>query len=172
NPYVGEKPYIVHLGRLVPVKRHDRLLEAFALSKIDAKLILIGEGESREFIEEKVLSLGLNEKVVFAGMQRNPYAIMKDARLLVLSSDYEGLSMAILEALALGVPVVSTDCPSGPGEILRGYLENALVPVGETQQLAAMIKKQYETPANIATDILKRFDGDQVIGQYIDLMKS
>ena len=171
NLYKSERPYIVHLGRLVQVKRHDRLLEAFKQSKINAKLILIGEGDYRKSIEEKVEVLGLKESVVFAGMQTNPYPIIKDAKLLVLSSDYEGLSMAILEALTLGVPVVSTDCPSGPKEILEGYLDNALVPPSDTSALAVMMKKQYEEPSKISSDVLKRFDGDHIIDQYIDLMK-
>ena len=171
NLYVNEKPYIVHLGRLVQVKRHDRLLAAFKRSDIDAKLILIGEGEYRKSIEEKVLLLGLEERVIFAGMQINPYPIIADARLLVLSSDYEGLSMAILEALALDVPVVSTDCPSGPREILEGYLDNALVPLGETKTLAKMIKKQYTEPSRIFSDVLNRFEGQHIIEQYINLIK-
>ena len=171
NKYLSEKPYIVHLGRLVPVKRHDRLLEAFKQSRIDAKLILIGEGDYRRTIEEKVADLELQERVVFTGMLTNPYPIIKDARLLVLSSDYEGLTTVILEALALDVPVVSTDCPSGPKEILKGYLDNALVPPADTVALAAMMKKQYEEPSEISSDVLRRFEGDHIIEQYIDLIK-
>lgn len=171
NPFANDKPYIVHLGRLVQVKRHDRLLEAYKLADIDANLILIGEGDYRTNIEESIRVLGLEAKVLLAGMMTNPYPIIKNAKLLVLSSDYEGLSMAILEALALDVPVVSTDCPSGPREILEGYLDNALVAPNDTMALADMIKKQYDEPSSIALDVLERFDGQHVIEQYIALMK-
>lgn len=170
NPYDLEGAYIVHLGRLVRVKRHDRLLEAFKLSGIDAKLILIGEGDYKSYIEAKVDELGLKERIIFAGMQTNPYPIIKNAKLLVLSSEYEGLSMAILEALTLDVPVVSTDCPSGPKEILDGYLDNSLVPLSDINALAEMIKLQYETPSNIPRDVLNRFDGKHIVQQYLDLM--
>jgi len=166
-----ERPYIVHLGRLVPLKRHDRLLRAFKEADLDAKLVLIGEGTHQKTIEEEVAALGLEEKVLFVGMQTNPYPIIKEARLLVLTSDYEGLSMAILEALALGVPVVSTDCPSGPREILEGYLDNALVPLDDDKKLVEMMRKQFESPSPIDVRVLERFDGAKVIDQYLALMQ-
>ena len=171
NAYHTDSPYIVHLGRLVPVKRHDRLLKAFKRANLDAKLILIGEGTHLGTVKKEVERLELEEKVIFAGMQTNPYPIIKGSRLLVLTSDYEGLSMAILEALALGVPVVSTDCPSGPSEILTGYLDNALVPLDDDKALAEMMRKQYTDPSEIDAAVLERFDGEKVIEEYIALLR-
>lgn len=171
NPFAEEQPYIVHLGRLVRIKRHDRLLDAFKQSGIDAKLIFIGEGDYRKAIEEKIAELGLQSRVILAGMRTNPYPILHDAKLLVLSSDYEGLPTVILEALALDVPVVSTNCSSGPKEILEGYLDNALVDPDDTKALAMMMRKQFDQPALIAPNILDRFEGRHIIEQYIELMK-
>lgn len=171
NPYVDEKPYIVHLGRLVQLKRHDRLLEAYKASKIEAKLVLIGEGIYRKEIEKKIKILELQDSVILAGMRTNPYPIIKDAKLLVLSSDYEGLSMAILEALTLGVPVVSTDCPSGPREILDGFMDNALVALDDIPALAEMMKKQYEQHRGVDPKVLERFESKNVVKQYLALMK-
>lgn len=164
-------PYIVHVGRFVEQKRHDRLIEAYAKCKIDAKLVLVGEGKLRPRLEAQIKKLGLESKVILVGNVDNPYPIIKDASLLVLSSDFEGLSMAILEALALEVPVVSTDCPSGPREILGGYLEDSLVPLGDNNELAYMIAKQYSKPQKIADNILDRFKGDVIIEKYLALAR-
>jgi len=170
NLFEKDKPYIMHLGRLVKVKRHDRLLKAYKDSNIDAKLLLVGEGPLRSEIEKDILRLGLQEKVILTGLQMNPYPIIRDARLLALSSDYEGLNMALLEALALNIPVVSVDCPSGPREILEGYLEHSLVAFGDKSTFAKMIASQYKSPQKISSTVLKRFSGNTVIKQYISLI--
>jgi len=172
NPFQEKKPYIVHLGRLVKVKRHDRLLRAFKASQIDAHLVLVGAGEYAQRIKNEIEELELQGRVTLAGLHTNPYPIIRDARMLVLTSDYEGLNTAILEALALKVPVVSTDCFSGPREILEGYHDNALAPLDNEEVLAQMIHEQYLHPQAIAKDILDRFDVNVIVNQYIALINN
>ena len=163
-------PYIIHIGRFEAQKRHDILIDAYVNSTIDAKLLLVGNGSLKKTMEEKVKQLSLEDKVIFVGQHENPYPVLKKASVLILSSDFEGLSMVILEAIALGVPVVSRDCPSGPREILEGRLDNALAPMDDLELFASMIKQQYENPSTISPETLNRFDGDVVIQQYIALM--
>ncbi len=170
NDFKMKEPYIVHLGRLEYVKRHDLLLEAFKQTKLASKLVLIGEGTMRVKIEKDIVALGLEDRVVLVGMKTNPYPILKNAKLLVLTSEYEGLSMAILEALALETAVVSVDAPFGPREILEGYLDDALVVQNDTQRLSEVIKKQYENPLPIPSHILDRFDAKIVVLKYLDLI--
>ena len=169
NDLEVEMPYIVHLGRLEQVKRHDLLLEAFKQTALDCKLVLIGEGTMRTSIEKKIVALGLQDRVALVGMKTNPYPILKNAKLLALTSEYEGLSMAILEALVLETAVVSVDAPFGPREILEGYLDRSLVPQNDIQKLSAAIKEQYESPDPIPADILERFDGKAIVSKYLDL---
>lgn len=169
---VIEGDYIVHVGRLAQAKRHDRLLDAYAASGIEAKLLIVGEGDMRASIEQKVKEMALQEKVVLYGFSSNPYPLIAGAKLLVLCSDYEGLPTVLIEALSLGVPVVSTDCPSGPKEILRGDLKRSLVPLGDTQELAATIGRIYaeksEPPALMRS--VERFDVSTVTKEYISLL--
>ena len=164
-------PYIIHIGRFEAQKRHDLLIDAYVKSKIEAKLLLVGDGTLKQEIESQVKRLSLEEKVIFQGRHKNPYPILKEASLLVLSSDFEGLSMVLLEALALGVRVVSRDCPSGPREILEGYLDKALVPMNDLDMFASMIQEQYTNPSKISPQILDRFNGHFVIQQYMALME-
>ena len=172
NPYINEE-YIIHIGRFTGFKRHDRLLEAYKLSNIPYKLVLLGDGELRDAISQKVENLGLQNKVILAGFQQNPYPIIKRAKLTVLSSDYEGLPTVIIESLGLGVPVVSTDCPSGPREILTGQLSNYLVPVDDIAELAkkihdTLIELQNE-PGIYQLPDLSRFSPENVALQYLKL---
>lgn len=171
NPVEKNRPYIIHVGRFVAQKRHDRLVEVFANSNIEGTLVLVGEGKLRKGIEEKVKHLEIDHKVKFLGALDNPYPAIAGAKLLVLSSDFEGLSMVILEALALGVPVLSTDCPSGPREILDGYIENALVPLGDDKRFSEMMLEQFNHPSHVDSSTLKRFEGAYVIEQYRALMQ-
>ncbi|MDP7039378.1 MAG: glycosyltransferase [Myxococcota bacterium] len=109
---------IVHAGRLVPQKNQMLLLDAFALLPGDYRLAILGEGPLEGALRDKAEALGLGARVQFLGFQENPYRYFKRGSLMVYSSDFEGLPIAMLEAMACGLPVVSTDCPSGPREIL------------------------------------------------------
>jgi glycosyltransferase involved in cell wall biosynthesis len=134
----GSIPTIITVGRLAYQKDHHTLLRAFALarSRLDARLVLVGQGPLRDELTALARELGISDRVIFAGWQQNPFAWMANADLFVLSSRFEGFGNVVIEAMACGLPVVSTDCPSGPGEILAGGDAGILVPVGDAQALA------------------------------------
>ncbi|RYG49454.1 glycosyltransferase, partial [bacterium] len=125
----GAPPVVIGVGRLNAQKNFGNLLSAFARVPAPSRLMVLGEGEDRAALEAETARLGLTERVRWAGFVDNPFRYLSRARLLALSSDYEGLPTALIEALACGTPVVSTDCPSGPREILAGGRYGRLVPV-------------------------------------------
>ena len=127
-PYQHPKPYIVALGRFHEVKRYDLLIDAYAKSKMkdECDLIIVGDGELRGSLENQVNSLRLYGKVHFAGTQNNPFPYLAGAKFLTLSSRTEAFPMVLIEALALKCPIVATDCPTGPREIVR-HNENGLL---------------------------------------------
>ncbi len=125
-----DKPVVIGVGRLVKQKRMDRLIEAFASAVrlgLDANLILLGQGQLKSELDGLATELGIAPRVFFAGFQPNPYPYIRAASVLALSSEYEGLPTVLLEAMALGTPIVSVDCPSGPREILEGGRNGILV---------------------------------------------
>lgn len=116
--------YLIHVGRLHPNKRHDRLLKAYAKTQLSYPLIIIGKGSAAytEKLKSLAEELGISDRVKFMGFCSNPYPYIKHAKLLVLSSDSEGFGNVLVEALICGTPVVSTNCPGGPATILSGNL--------------------------------------------------
>lgn len=134
---------IVTVGRMKQVKNHALLLRAFAMlpQSLDATLMLVGNGELETVLRAQAVQLGISDRVVFAGFQTDPAPFYATADLFVLSSDREGFGNVIVEALAAGTPVVSTDCPAGPAEILDGGRFGTLVPVGDEMALAAAIAR-------------------------------
>ena len=137
----GEPPVILGVGRLTAQKDFATLLRAFALLRAQhpARLVILGEGEQRRELEALVRALGIAENVLLPGFVENPFAWMHRARVFVLSSRYEGLPGVLIQAMACGARVVSTDCPSGPAEILEDGRFGRLVPVGDTRALADAI---------------------------------
>jgi glycosyltransferase involved in cell wall biosynthesis len=136
------KPSILGIGRLVKQKRFDLLIRAFVQEVgrgADIHLILLGKGPEQHNLEVLAKELGVSERVFFAGFQTNPYPFIKAATVLASSSDYEGLGMVLLESMAIGTPVISTDCPSGPSEILEGGRHGILTPVGDWESLGSAI---------------------------------
>ncbi|MDZ7750556.1 MAG: glycosyltransferase [Gammaproteobacteria bacterium] len=156
----GGPPVIVGAGRLAPQKRFPLLLQAFARLRAgrEARLVILGEGPERGRLEALVRELGIAVDVALPGFVENPYAAFARASLFVLSSDYEGLPGVLIQALACGCPVVSTDCPSGPAEILEGGRYGELVPVGDAAALAAAMARTLEAP--LTADTLRRRGGD------------
>ena len=137
-----DRPYILGVGRLMPQKGFDILLHAYALAReqgLQHRLVIVGEGRERLKLESLIKDLQLSEHVLLAGFQENPYSWMKGAELFVSSSRFEGFCRVLAEAQALGTPVVSTDCPDGPAEVLQNGESGILVGNENADALAAGI---------------------------------
>lgn len=137
-------PYVLHVGRHAAQKRHDLLLDAFACLETSHHLVLLTPPDPE--LRSKITARGLEHRVVIAGFQANPYPWMAGADLLVLCSDHEGLPNVLIEALACGTRIVSTDCPSGPREILVDELAVGLVPCGDPKALAYAMAQALARP--------------------------
>ena len=111
-------PYIIAIGRLVSVKNYGMLIEAFARSMLRCRLVIAGEGPERTALQELAADLGVADRVIMPGWLANPYPALAGASAFALSSDVEGFPNALVEAMALGIPAVATNCPDGPAEIL------------------------------------------------------
>ncbi len=167
------EPYVLYPARLTPRKRQDLLLRAYAQSGVALPLVLLGgvsgtEGEKYE-IEMRSLAaeLGIAERVRFLGFEQNPYPWIKAAALVAMSSDSEGLPTVLIESLILGTPVVSTDCPTGPAEILTGDLARFLSPVDDAPALAANMRAALESYPAITEQHIERFRAENTIRSYI-----
>ncbi len=167
-------PIVIAIGRLAEQKNFTMLIRAFGrtVTKLDARLIILGEGPERAILERLIVALGLSEKVSLVGFQSNPYSFLSNSDVFVLSSLYEGLPMVILEAMACGLPVISTDCKSGPREILKNGRYGLLVPVGDEVALSEGILKLLkegelrERLARLGKERAMEFSTDKIIKQY------
>jgi glycosyltransferase involved in cell wall biosynthesis len=170
--YSSGVPVIISVGRLAGVKDFENLITAFNIVRqvIDCRLIILGEGEERADLENLIYSLDLEELVQLEGFCANPYAYISKSSLFVLSSRYEGLPSALIESLACGTPAVSTDCPSGPQEILEGGRYGRLVPIEDSEALALAIIDALKNPLVPPVESWKRFQADIVVKQYISLL--
>jgi glycosyltransferase involved in cell wall biosynthesis len=141
-------PTVINVGRLVEQKDHHTLLRAFARvrNRHAARLVLLGQGPLQQELHRLARELNIDDAVVFAGWQDNPYRWLARADLFALSSRYEGFGNVIVEAMACGLPVISTDCPSGPHEILGGGEFGMLTPVGDVDALAAATEAMVSDP--------------------------
>jgi glycosyltransferase involved in cell wall biosynthesis len=154
------EPYIMGMGRLVPNKNFRLLIEAYRTSQIAENLVVLGDGPQRGELESLVAHYGLIGRVILTGHMDNPYPIMKAARLFVCSSNAEGFPNSLIEAMALGCPVVSTDCDTGPLEILTRQSRDRchkvtraeygiLVPPNAPDMLAAAIRAGCDEPTRV-----------------------
>lgn len=170
----GGAPVIVAAGRLTPQKNFPMLMRAFARlrERHPARLLLLGEGPERNKLESLASTLGIHNDVALPGFISNPYAAFSRAALFVISSDYEGLGNVLIEALACGCPVVSTDCPSGPSEILENGRYGELIPVNDSEALSAAMLRTLK--AQRPKDELRRrgaeFSLERSARQYLDLL--
>jgi glycosyltransferase involved in cell wall biosynthesis len=163
------RPYLIHVGRFAAQKRHDVLLDAFVPVDRRYRLVLLTDPSPE--LTSLIATRGLEDRVQVAGFQQNPYPWIAGADLLVVSSDHEGLPNAIIEALLLGVPVVSTDCPSGPREILGQVLPDCLAAVGDAQGLGAAIRRALADPPDIRRVDLSRYEAPRVAIAYEQLAR-
>jgi glycosyltransferase involved in cell wall biosynthesis len=170
----GQPPTVLAVGRLRQQKGFTMLLRAFAEVRQcrPARLLILGEGPDREELQSLVMRLGLAQHVQLPGFVANPYPYMARAAVFVLSSDWEGLPAVLIEALYCGTAVVSTDCPSGPREILAGGRHGALVPVGNSSAMAAAIRAALDgkTP-RACPESWAQFELGAVINQYAELLQ-
>jgi glycosyltransferase involved in cell wall biosynthesis len=154
HPWFSEAPPVVlAMGRMVEQKDFATLIEAFArvADRTDARLLILGEGPLRPRLEALVRRAGLDDRVSMPGFTENAPAYLKHSRLFVLSSRFEGFGNVVAEALACGTPVVSTNCPYGPNEILDDGRFGHLVPVGDTAKLGEAIIEALSTPISPAS---------------------
>jgi glycosyltransferase involved in cell wall biosynthesis len=144
----GKIPTIVAAGKLKPQKDFPTLLRAFAHIRkaLPSRLIILGEGEEWARLLELSRQLGIADDVALPGQVRNPFAYFRRAAVFVLSSEWEGLPTVLIEAMACGCPVVSTECPSGPREILENGRFGPLVPVGDHRELAKAVLGTLDKP--------------------------
>jgi glycosyltransferase involved in cell wall biosynthesis len=171
----GGPPIVVAVGRLHRQKGFDTLLRAFAIARaqVDCRLVILGEGSERALLMQQAEQSGLGYDIDMPGFCENPFALMARAGAFVLSSRWEGFPNALVEAMACGAPVIATDCPSGPREILQGGQIAALVPVDDAralgQALIATLSSRPDTAASRAR--AQGFSIAAAAHQYLDALE-
>lgn len=180
-----EGPVIVAAGRLVWEKGFNDLLSAFALLRASmaqeareaCQLVILGDGPLLGELRTQAQALGVSDAVHLPGFVENPWAVFAQAKVFVLSSRHEGCPLAVLEAVACGLPVVSTDCQSGPAEILKGNVRSRLVPVGDPGSMARAladvleVEALQETSALPAAELPEQFTLAGMADRYEQLLR-
>lgn len=168
----GERPVVLGIGRLQRPKDYPTLIRAFAKFRRDhdARLVLLGEGHLREQLAECAHEAGIEQDFDMPGFVDNVYAYLARSRMFVLSSAWEGSPNVLVEAMAVGTPVVSTDCPSGPYEILEAGRLAPLVPVGDAQKLAEAMGRVWNDPPEpgvLRDSVIARYSVERSAEAYI-----
>ena len=175
HPWLADpvSPTVVAVGRLMPQKDFATLIEAFALARRVrvARLVILGDGPMRQDLEKLASTLGVSDDVSLPGYCANPYPAMSAADLFVLSSRWEGSPGVLIEAMSCGTPVVATDCPSGPRQILDGGRYGRLVPVGDAAAMAQALVAALDgqVPAPPAESWLP-YEQERVVASYLALL--
>lgn len=166
------RPYVVSIGRLTIQKDQRTLIRAYAASRLrhSHRLLIVGEGEERPELIGLVRELQIEDSVELIGELTNPYPILARAALHVLSSRWEGYPNVLLEALALGIPVVATECHAGPRELLQDGRYGRLTPVGDHLALARAMDAQLKVPAPDAESAIAAHEPETVARRYLDLL--
>lgn len=154
--HIGRVPFFTFFsaGRLSPEKNHSRLINAFAVvheKNPNTRLVIAGEGPLRDQLEREIIDLGLTESVKLVGHTKNPYRLMNFADVFVLSSDYEGQPMVLLEALVLGIPVITTSFGSVRGALPKDV--GKIVPANVESLATAMLEESFSPATNIEFDV-------------------
>lgn len=168
----GQLPVILAIGRLEKQKDFPNLIRAFALlrKRREARLFILGEGQERHALEALVSELGLQDDVLLPGFDSNPYRYIAACSLFVMSSLMEGLPTVLIEALALGARLVSTDCESGPREILADGKYGTLVPIQDSLALANAIETRLDSPATfVSQHVLKSYTYETAVQSYLEV---
>ncbi|HFQ4922302.1 TPA: glycosyltransferase [Vibrio vulnificus] len=165
-----QEDYLLHVGNFSSAKRHDRLVEAYLKSGVKTPLRLIGkESELTGAVAQLIKKHHLENHVIIQGYESNPYPWILNAKGLILSSDYEGLVMVLLEAIALGTPIISTDCKSGPAEIV-GENTHCLTEL-TVDSLALKIKELDSEPEKFRVPLLDKFKIKSMVNSYYQLIE-
>lgn len=174
HPWFGtDIPVLLAVGRLSHQKDFPSLIKAFASLRAEreVRLVILGEGEDRKALEQLAKDLAVDSDLDMPGFVDNPFSYMARASVYILSSLAEGLPNALIQAMALGRPVVATDCPSGPREILESGRYGKLIPMQDSVAMAQAIREILdETPRPMSQDWVKRYDAETVIDQYLDFL--
>lgn len=179
HPWLRDKssPVVLSVGRLNRQKDYKTLIQAVEIvaKHVPIKLIILGEGGERKSLEMMVADKQMNDIVSMPGFVDNPFPFMKQADLFVLSSIFEGLPNVLIQSLALETPVLSTDCPSGPMEILENGILGDLVPISDSESMAKAILKnlkinKYEQKQYLKTS-LDRFNTKVVVQYYAEIFQ-
>jgi glycosyltransferase involved in cell wall biosynthesis len=157
---------ILHVGKFNQAKRQDRLIRAYHAAKCKYPLVFIGTGPRLHVMKNLAFELGLNDQVHFLGFRKNPYPYIKAARLLVLCSDFEGLGMVLLEALVLETASISTDCKSGPSEILP---QKNLCSSEDLNELVQLLNTASLEAHFFKSKLSKKFNIQTAISEYLKL---
>ena len=165
-------PFICSVGRLAEQKGFDTLLSAFAkLKNTKLHLVILGEGELRNTLISQAEELKIKDRVHMPGFVRNPMSVVSEAEAFVLSSRWEGFGNVLVEALATGVPVVSTNCPGAPRDILENGSHGHLVPYDDPEALAEGINQALEQPAGTPETRMSRaadFSAEKIASKYLE----
>jgi glycosyltransferase involved in cell wall biosynthesis len=170
-----ELPTLVGVGRLVRQKNFGLLLEAAALleGRRPVRVLLVGDGDDRRALAEQARTLGIESRVLFTGFTPNPYSLIARSSALVLSSFWETLPTVLIEAMALGIPCVATDCDFGPREILDNGRFGRLVPIGDPGALADAIEQTLINPVASPENLRSRaacYSYDAAVDRYVQIL--
>ncbi len=173
--------YVIAVGRLVKLKQFDKLIESYSKSHLPEKnihLVILGTGKEHANLEKKISDFNLQAVIHLLGFKENVYDYISKAKFLVLSSQYEGFSMVILEALSLGIPVVSFDCEYGPRELIHNNSNGILV---ENQNFDELTRKLdifvedeifYQNCKNNTISSVAKFQSSVIVNQWLQIFKN
>ena len=171
--------YVIAVGRLVKLKQFDRLIDCYSKSHLPNKnihLVILGVGEEQTNLQNKISELNLDDKVHLLGFKKNVYDYILNSKFLVLSSKYEGFPMVVLEALSIGIPVVSFDCESGPNEMIQNNFNGILVENQNFEELTSKLdifvedEIFYQECKNNAISSVAKFQSNIIVNQWLQLL--